>query len=73
MRRADAAWATQMGRESRPRKPLILIGIVCDDKNPPFIDPDSEKSRTAMVEIIVCFFKSILIVFLLLIGDKIDA
>ncbi|CAF4746934.1 unnamed protein product, partial [Rotaria sp. Silwood1] len=38
LRRADDAWAIQMGRDPKKRKKLTLIGIVCDDEIKDFID-----------------------------------
>jgi len=38
MRRADDAWAIQMDRMPKKRKPLVLIGIVCDDEVKDLID-----------------------------------
>lgn len=37
LRRADDAWAIQMERKPKDRKPLVLIGIVCDEEIKNFI------------------------------------
>ena len=49
MRRADIAWATQMGRESKKRKPLVLIGIACDDEIRDVMDLKSPRDKSKMV------------------------
>ncbi|CAF0787906.1 unnamed protein product [Didymodactylos carnosus] len=38
IRRADDAWAIQMGRNPKKRKVLMLLGIVCADEIKDFID-----------------------------------
>ena len=49
MRRADDAWAIQMGRPPKSRKTLVLIGIVCDDEIKDIIDLKPGKDRSKMV------------------------
>jgi hypothetical protein len=49
LRRADDAWAIQMGREPKNRKALVLIGIVCDDEVKDIIDLKTSKDITDMV------------------------
>ncbi|CAF0774571.1 unnamed protein product [Rotaria sordida] len=47
LRKADDAWAIQMGRDPKKRKVLTIIGIVCDDEIKGFIDftPATEKPK----------------------------
>ncbi|CAF4724464.1 unnamed protein product [Rotaria sp. Silwood1] len=45
LRRADDAWAIQMGRDPKRRKALVLIGIVCDDEIKGFIDFKSAQEK----------------------------
>lgn len=49
MRRADDAWAIQMGRPPKKRKALVLIGIVCDDEIKDIIDLKTSKDKSKMV------------------------
>jgi hypothetical protein len=49
LRRADDAWAIQMGRAPKPRKTLVLIGIVCDDEIKDIIDLKTSKDKSKMV------------------------
>jgi ACT domain-containing protein len=49
LRRADDAWAIQMGRAPKKRKTLVLIGIVCDDEIKDTIDFKSSKDKSKMV------------------------
>jgi len=49
LRRADDAWAIQMGRAPKKRKALVLIGIVCDDEIKDIIDLKSSKDKSKMV------------------------
>ena len=49
MRRADDAWAIQMGRDPKKRKALVLIGIVCDDEIKESIDMKAVKDKTRAV------------------------
>ncbi len=49
MRRADDAWAIQMGRAPKARKTLMLIGIVCDDEIKDTIDLKTAKDKSKMV------------------------
>ncbi len=49
MRRADDAWAIQMGRAPKKRKALVLIGIVCDDEIKDIIDLKTSKDKSKMV------------------------
>ena len=51
MRRADIAWATQMGRDSKKRKPLVLMGIVCDDEIKDIMDLKTARDKTKMVRV----------------------
>ncbi|CAF5007930.1 unnamed protein product, partial [Rotaria socialis] len=48
LRQADDAWAIQMGRPPKPRKILVLIGVVCDDEIKDLIDLRSPKDKTKM-------------------------
>ncbi|CAF1374593.1 unnamed protein product [Rotaria sordida] len=48
LRRADDAWAIQMGRAPKKRKSLVLIGIVCDDEIKDIIDLKASKDHTRM-------------------------
>ncbi|CAF1275673.1 unnamed protein product [Adineta ricciae] len=48
LRRADDAWAIQMGRTPKKRKALVLIGIVCDDEIKDIIDLKSSKDKRKM-------------------------
>ncbi len=50
MRRADDAWAIQMGRAPKKRKALVLIGIVCDDGIKDIIDFKPTKEKSTMVK-----------------------
>jgi hypothetical protein len=50
LRRADDAWAIQMGRATKNRKTLVLIGIVCDDEIKDMIDLKSPKDKSKMVK-----------------------
>jgi len=50
LRRADDAWAIQMGRPPKKRKTLVLIGIVCDDEIKDIIDLKSTKDPSKMVK-----------------------
>jgi hypothetical protein len=50
LRRADDAWAIQMGRATKNRKTLVLIGIVCDDEIKDIIDLKSPKDKSKMVK-----------------------
>ncbi len=50
MRRADDAWAIQMGRPPKKRKTLVLMGIVCDDEIKDIIDLKSTRDKTKMVK-----------------------
>ena len=52
--------AIKMDRAPKKRKPLILIGIVCDDEMKDFIDFKSAKEKSKMVEILI-FHNSVLI------------
>jgi ACT domain-containing protein len=49
LRRADDAWAIQMGRAPKARKTLMLIGIVCDDEIKDTIDLKTAKDKSKMV------------------------
>ena len=44
-----------MDREPKKRKPLVLIGIVCDEEIKGLIDVKSAKDRTKMVRIFLCY------------------
>ncbi|CAF0831896.1 unnamed protein product [Rotaria sp. Silwood1] len=48
LRRADDAWAIQMGRAPKKRKALVLLGIVCDDEIKDFIDLKASKDKSKM-------------------------
>ncbi|CAF2034690.1 unnamed protein product [Rotaria magnacalcarata] len=48
LRRADDAWAIQMGRQPKKRKTLVLIGVVCDEEIKDLIDLKSPKDKTKM-------------------------
>ncbi|CAF1445673.1 unnamed protein product, partial [Adineta steineri] len=48
LRRADDAWAIQMGRPPKKRKTLVLIGIVCDDEIKDIIDLKTTKDKFKM-------------------------
>lgn len=51
MRKADKAWAEQMGRLPKKKKPLVLIGIVCDDEIKDLIDLKSTKDKYKYVKL----------------------
>lgn len=49
MRRADIPWATQRRPKLKERKPLVLIGIVCDDEIKYIKGLETQRDKSKMV------------------------